>query len=92
MTNYTVKANELLKGYGVDNDLGLSSKQVETHREKYGENKLLAKGQKSIFKMIIKELTQFLNILLLIAATVSVIASGHLTEGYIYSSNSYIKY
>ena len=81
MTNYTVDSKELLKGFSVDEKVGLSSKQVELHRTKYGENKLLEKKQKSIFKMIFKELTQFLNILLLIAATVSVIASGHYTEG-----------
>ncbi|KFZ26631.1 MAG: Calcium-transporting ATPase 1 [Candidatus Izimaplasma bacterium HR2] len=81
MTNYTVDVKELLKGFNVEVDKGLSSSQVELHRAKYGENKLLEKGQKSIFKMIIKELTQFLNILLLIAATVSIIASGHFTEG-----------
>lgn len=81
MTNYTVESNELVKGFSVNKDEGLSSKQVKLHRNKYGENKLLEKKQKSIFRMIIKELSQFLNILLLIAATISVIASGHLTEG-----------
>lgn len=81
MTNYTVDVKELLKGFDVEVDKGLSSSQVELHRAKYGENKLLEKAQKSIFKMIFKELTQFLNILLLIAATVSVVASGHFTEG-----------
>lgn len=81
MTNYTIKVKDLLNGYNVDKDKGLSSKQVLDHRAKYGENKLIEKKQKSIFKMIIKELTQFLNILLLIAALVSIIASGHFTEG-----------
>ena len=81
MTNYTIKTKDLLKGYNVDENMGLTSDQVTLHRNKYGENKLLEKRRKTIFKMIIKELTQFLNILLLIAATISVIASGHITEG-----------
>lgn len=81
MKNYTIDVNELLKGYSVDKSQGLTKDQVISHRAKYGENRLLEKGQKPIIKMIIKELTQFLNILLLIAAAVSIIASGHFTEG-----------
>ena len=53
MTNYTIETKDLLKGFNVDKDKGLSSEQVTLHRTKYGENKLLEKGRKSIFKMII---------------------------------------
>ena len=48
MTNYTVDSKELLKGYDVTKEKGLSSEQVTLHRTKYGENKLLEKGRKSI--------------------------------------------
>ena len=45
MTNYTIETKDLLKGFNVDKDKGLSSEQVTLHRTKYGENKLLEKEE-----------------------------------------------
>jgi len=81
LKTYGKKIEEVLKDYNLNKDIGLTNEQVLTLREQYGENKLKTKGRKSILSMIIKELTQFLNILLIIAAVISMIASGHITDG-----------
>ncbi len=81
MKIYGKNIKEALKEFNVNKDNGLSSEEVLSLREKYGENKLEEKGRKSIFSMILKELTQFLNILLILAAIISIIASGHATDG-----------
>ena len=60
---------------------GLTSEEVIISRETYGKNELKASKGKSIFQMIFEELKQFLNILLILAAIISIIASGHLTDG-----------
>ncbi len=60
---------------------GLTSDEVIISRETYGKNELKASKGKSIFQMIFEELKQFLNILLILAAIISIIASGHLTDG-----------
>ncbi len=60
---------------------GLSKEQVADSKRKHGENILKSKPKTTIFMLIIDELKQFLNILLIIAALVSIIASGHLTDG-----------
>lgn len=81
MKTYGKKINEVLKDYQVDIKSGLTEKQVLSLREQFGENKLKTKGRKSIMKMIVSELLQFLNVLLMVAAVISMIASGHFTDG-----------
>jgi P-type Ca2+ transporter type 2C len=61
--------------------MGLNDKEVQENLERYGKNELQTVKGKSIFFMIIDELRQFLNILLIIAAIISIVASGHLTDG-----------
>ncbi len=81
MKAYGKKINELLKTYEVDKAKGLRNDQVIALRERHGENKLETYGRISIFRMIIGELLQFLNVLLIVAAVISMIASGHFTDG-----------
>ena len=81
MKIYGKTIEEALEEFNVSKENGLTSSEVLSLREKYGENKLKEKGRKTIFSMILKELTQFLNILLIVAAVVSIIASGHATDG-----------
>ena len=81
MKTYGKKIEEVLEDYNLDKDIGLTNEQVLTLRDQYGENKLKEKRRKSILKMIITELTQFLNLLLIAAAVISIIASGHFTDG-----------
>jgi Ca2+-transporting ATPase len=81
MKSYTKKMDEVIKEFQSNQTEGLQTKQVEEARQKYGENKLLEEKQETILHMIVGELTGFLNVLLIVAAIVSIIASGHLTDG-----------
>ncbi|MGM0436155.1 MAG: calcium-translocating P-type ATPase, PMCA-type [Bacillota bacterium] len=72
---------EVLKQFDVDQSKGLSDEQVQTYREKYGENVLKETKGKSLFGHILDEAKEFMNILLVIAAFVSMFASGHLRDG-----------
>ncbi len=81
MNGYDKSIEEVLKTFNVDKSKGLSTEQVIEQREKYGDNHLLEKGGETLLHMIVGELTQFLNILLISAAIISIIASGHFTDG-----------
>ncbi|MFW5842049.1 MAG: cation-translocating P-type ATPase [Bacillota bacterium] len=60
---------------------GLSKEDVAKSKATHGENILQSKAKTTIIMLIIEELKQFLNMLLIIAALVSIIASGHVTDG-----------
>lgn len=60
---------------------GLKNDEILVSLEKYGKNELNATKGKSILNMIFEELRQFLNILLIVAGIVSIVASGHITDG-----------
>ena len=82
MNGYIKNKEELIKTLDTNVDEGLTSEKVLISRSKYGENKLLEKKGEPLFKMIIGEVTQFLNLLLIGAAIISIIVSeGHLTDG-----------
>jgi len=61
--------------------IGLKKEAILTSKEAHGKNVFTTKKPKSIFEMVLNELKQFLNVLLIIAAIVSIVASGHLTDG-----------
>lgn len=76
------KTNEdIVKELGSSQQNGLTNAQVLANRKTYGENKLLEKVGESILHMIVGELMGFLNILLIVAAIISIVASGHLSDG-----------
>lgn len=81
MKAYSQSINEVIKQCGVDPKTGLTTEQVKQNKAQYGENSLIQEQGESILHMIIGELSNFLNILLLIAAAISIWASGHLTDG-----------
>lgn len=81
MKEYAKKAKEVVESLKVDDQLGLSKEQVVQNKETYGENTLIQEKGESLIHMIIGELAGFLNILLLAAAVISILASGHLTDG-----------
>ncbi len=81
MKMYSKNINEVIQEFKSDKEQGLTSEQVKHQREKFGENKLKEETQESIIHMIIGELTGFLNLLLMAAAIVSIVASGHATDG-----------
>lgn len=81
MKTYSKNSIEVLKAFNTDKDRGLSLEEVTKKRNEFGENKLKEEKQETIIHMIVGELTGFLNLLLMAAAIVSIIASGHATDG-----------
>lgn len=81
MKTYKKKINQVLNDLNSNSEQGLSNEDVLKSRENFGENKLKEKVGETITHMIIGELTGFLNILLIVAAVISIIASRHLTDG-----------
>ncbi len=81
MKSYENEIKNVLKEFNTIQEKGLSKEDVINARKQYGENKLEEKAKESLFHMIIGELTGFLNLLLMTAAVISIIASGHLTDG-----------
>lgn len=81
MNGYAKKIKEVLDLLQTNKEQGLSQEQVLESRNKYGENKLKEKKGETLLSMIIGELTQFLNLLLIAAAIISIVASGHFTDG-----------
>ena len=67
--------------YDTNKDIGLNQQSIETSRQQFGQNILDTQKKHSILFLLIKEFFQYLNILLLIAAIISIVASGHLTDG-----------
>lgn len=60
---------------------GLNEETILKSRDSHGKNVFETKKPKSVWLMIFDELKQFLNLLLMAAAIVSIVASGHLTDG-----------
>ncbi|MCF7927278.1 MAG: calcium-translocating P-type ATPase, PMCA-type [Candidatus Izimaplasma sp.] len=81
MTVYNEKIKKLVNNYNSDIEHGLTNEQVKENKRQYGDNNLTQSKQKTIFMMIVKELSNFLNILLIIAALISIWASGNLSDG-----------
>ena len=81
MHAHTEKINDILKTYEVDKDKGLNDELILKHRSKYGENVLKKEKGKSLLRLILDESKELMNILLVIAALVSIFASGHFRDG-----------
>lgn len=81
MNGYAKNVNEVLDELKSNKESGLNEQAVLESRLKFGENKLKAKQGETLLKMIIGELSQFLNLLLIAAAVISILASGHFTDG-----------
>ncbi|QMS85511.1 calcium-translocating P-type ATPase, PMCA-type [Candidatus Xianfuyuplasma coldseepsis] len=81
MKQYVKTRDQLRDELQVDPEQGLTASAVITSRDTHGSNKLEEKQQEGIVHMIIGELTGFLNILLMLAAIVSIIASHHIADG-----------
>ena len=68
---HTMDTNEVQRRMKVDCKRGLSEKEVQARREKYGLNKLQDKKKESIFIKFIKQFNDFMIIILIIASIVS---------------------
>jgi Ca2+-transporting ATPase len=81
MNGYAKKIEEVLEVLQTNKDKGLDQHKVVELRKQFGENRLSEKKPKTILKMILSELLQFLNILLMGAAIVSVLIHHEWTDG-----------
>ncbi len=68
---FTKSNEEVIKELGVDPIQGLSDEEVKIRLEKYGPNKLLAKKKKSIFRIFIAQLMDWLIYILLVAVIIT---------------------
>lgn len=72
---HSLSAGEALKQLGVDPQKGLSTGAAEQRLRQYGENKLAEKKKKGWFRKFLEQFSDFMVIILLIAAVVSFITS-----------------
>jgi len=80
MSFYSKNINEVLNELKTTNN-GLTTDDFNKRKEIYGLNQLTEKKSKSIYKMIYEQVTEFLNLLLIIAAIVSMFASHSISDG-----------
>ncbi len=72
---HMLSTKEVEKKLGTNIELGLSEKQVEERRQKYGVNQLKEQKKQSILIRFLKQFNDFMIIILLIASVVSAIVS-----------------
>ncbi len=72
---HMLSTKEVEKKLGTNMKLGLSEKQVEDRRKKYGLNQLKEQKKQSILIRFLKQFNDFMIIILLIASVISAIVS-----------------
>jgi Ca2+-transporting ATPase len=79
MKEFNEKISDVILKHEVDLKKGLTQHQVAIRQEQYGFNELKEKKKKSLFEMFLVQFKDFLVIILLIAAIVSIITGiiGH---------------
>jgi len=70
---YNEKVEEVTERLSTDPDQGLSSAEASSRLEKYGPNRLEGAKEKSLFSMIFDQLKDFLVIILIVAAVISIL-------------------
>ncbi|MEG0300961.1 cation-transporting P-type ATPase, partial [Cetobacterium sp.] len=68
MKDFYCKSKEFLMEHFNTSSDGLKSKDLESLKEKYGENVLNSKEKKTAFKVFLEQFKDFLVIILLVAA------------------------
>ena len=69
---YRIGKDEVEKILETSIDRGLSDSQVEDRQKTHGKNELIAKGKRSLMAMLADQLSDFMIIILIIAALVSI--------------------
>ena len=72
---HNISLRQVIAELKVDVNNGLSSEQVNIRQQMYGKNKLEQKKEKSIFRRFFEQLSDYMVIILLIAAVVSFVTS-----------------
>ncbi|MBU1145632.1 MAG: calcium-translocating P-type ATPase, PMCA-type [Firmicutes bacterium] len=81
MEMYQKKVSDVLKDFEVQEKKGLSSEEVLVRQERYGKNELKEKKKKSFFQMFLDQFKDFLVIILLVAAGISIVMGIFTGEG-----------
>ena len=77
---YNKTMSEVEKSLNTSVISGLKAVDVERAREKFGENELQEKAKKTLWKMIVEQISDFMIIILIVAAVLS-IALGEAIDG-----------
>ncbi len=70
---YRMKTEDVCKDMQVDPGNGLTNQEAKKRLEKYGPNEIAQKKRRTIWQMFFSQFTDFLIIILLVAAVVSII-------------------
>ncbi|XP_013421498.1 calcium-transporting ATPase sarcoplasmic/endoplasmic reticulum type isoform X1 [Lingula anatina] len=70
---HTKTTEEVLKYFGVDEEVGLTDEQIRRAKEKYGPNELPAEEGKPLWELIVEQFDDLLVKILLLAAVISFI-------------------
>lgn len=73
MNDYQKTIESILEEQSVDIKKGLSKEEVLKRQEKYGPNELREKRKKTLFEMFLAQFNDFLVIILLVAAIISIV-------------------
>lgn len=73
MNNYQKKRADILAEQAVNYEIGLTAEEVLKRQEMYGPNELREKKKKTLFEMFLAQFNDFLVIILLIAAAISIV-------------------
>ncbi len=68
---FHLSLKKVIEALSVDQDQGLSEKEVEKRRKKFGRNVLPEKGKGSVIKLFFKQFKDFLILILFIAAGIA---------------------
>lgn len=71
----TLRKEEVLKKLSTDEKQGLTEKEVQERKAKYGKNKLQEKKKESFIVKFIKQFNDFMIIILIIASIISAVVS-----------------
>mgnify|MGYP004651723641 FL=1 len=80
---YSLSTEEVEKLLNVDEKKGLNADEVEKRTEEYGRNEIISKNKKPIWKMILEQFTDFMIVVLIIAAIVSGVVNHEFTDSII---------
>ena len=73
MLDHEMSIKQILENQNVDIKKGLSTEEVLKRQEQYGLNELREKKKKTLFQMFLDQFKDFLVIILLIAAAISIV-------------------
>jgi len=72
---HNISLRQVIAELKVDTNCGLTSEQVNIRQQMYGKNKLEQKKEKSLFRRFFEQLSDYMVIILLVAAVVSFVTS-----------------